>query len=73
MFIVYCPICDYKIKFKDVLITCPDCGFDFTSNRCSNLECKKPLHYSHKFCPECGFESNFYLDSYDITPYIEDN
>jgi len=71
MFIAKCPICDYNIKLEDEmdvldLSICPICRFDFKSNKCSNPECRKPLHFSEKFCKYCGNESNFYLNCYDV-------
>ena len=79
MYITFCPICDHIIASVDELELysldfCDKCGFNFRDNRCSNPECRKQLHYSKKFCPLCGSESNFYLDAYDIRPdYIEDD
>lgn len=76
MFFTKCPICDYMVQSKTEtevrnLYLCPACGFDFTSNRCSNPDCKEPLHPDDAFCPLCGYESNFYLDCYTIESFYE--
>lgn len=71
MFLVQCPTCDYRIECQhedDVFFvdTCPKCRFSFMDNKCANPECGKRLHFSKSFCNNCGNESSFYLDSYDV-------
>ena len=76
MFLTKCPICDHMVQSKTEtdahnLYLCPVCGFDFTSNRCSNPECRKPLKPYESFCTLCGYESNFYLDCCTIESFYE--
>jgi len=71
MYAAYCPMCDSQNNAKDEyellsLSACRECGFDFSSNRCSNTECGKLLNYTQKFCGICGHESEFYINSYDV-------
>lgn len=77
MFLVRCPICDYSTECPDSadalsISKCPKCGFDFQSNRCSNPECRKPLHFSKSFCSSCGYESDFYINCYDVHISLKD-
>lgn len=78
MFLTKCPICDHVIQSKDEtdvldLCYCPACGFDFTSNRCSNPDCRKHLSRNVNFCQLCGYESTFYLNAYEIrTTFVDD-
>lgn len=76
MFLVSCPICDCRTKYEDKadalsISVCPKCGFDYQSNRCTNPECRKHLHFSKKYC-SCGYESDFYINCYDVHISLKD-
>lgn len=69
MFKIKCPICDSVNTVDDLgfLNSCDYCGFDFQSNHCTNKECGIHLPANASFCHVCGYESSFYIDSYDVT------
>ncbi len=69
MFKVKCPICDFinHLDSLEDLYFCDNCGFDFQANHCTNTECGIHLKPNASFCHICGYESSFFLDSYDVT------
>lgn len=56
-----CPIC-HKYT-EDYEMYC-DCGYEFGSNRCTNPECRSFCGDNIGFCPDCGFETENYMNGY---------
>lgn len=55
----FCPVC--RMSTSDYEMYCI-CGYEFGSNRCTNPYCKKICGDFVCFCPNCGTETENYLN-----------
>lgn len=56
-----CPLCRGHMSVFEMYCKC---GYEFGGNRCTNPDCRKPCGDFTCFCPECGSETQNYLDGY---------
>lgn len=57
----FIPICHKQIDIFEMYCKC---GYEFGGNRCTNSDCGNPCGDFTCFCPECGSETQNYLDGY---------